>query len=45
LLRVMGRDLQDTGGASGCQKEEAFIIIDALQRTRHTAAAPLSFVR
>jgi hypothetical protein len=29
----MGRHLQDTGDASVCQKEEAFIIINALHRT------------
>lgn len=38
LLRGMGIHRQDTEGASVCQKEEAFIIINTLQRTEGTAA-------
>jgi hypothetical protein len=32
----MGRHLQDTGDASVCQKEEAFIIIIALEPTAYS---------
>jgi hypothetical protein len=37
LLRGMGRHLRETGCASVCQQEEAFIIINPLQRTAHSA--------